>query len=166
MDNETIDVVEETKRFFRVEEIKSLLTVHNLSRLIITIITLIIFYAIYKAIKRLIDRQTEKKINKNAAFLINKIISYAFYVIMAMYIMGLFGIDLSAVWGAAGIAGLAIGFAAQTTVSNMFSGIFVLTEKAIKIGDTCIMSQSIRDHVSKVAVSVVAAIVLTSGVIG
>ena len=52
-----------------------------------------------------------------------------------MYVLGLFGIKLSAIWGAAGIAGVAIGFAAQTSVSNLISGLFVVTDKAMKIGD-------------------------------
>jgi small-conductance mechanosensitive channel len=52
-----------------------------------------------------------------------------------MYVLGLFGINLGAIWGAMGIAGVAIGFAAQTTVSNLISGIFIVTEKTMKIGD-------------------------------
>lgn len=52
-----------------------------------------------------------------------------------MYILGLFGIKLSAIWGAAGIAGIAIGFAAQTSISNIISGLFVLTEGTLKVGD-------------------------------
>ena len=57
-----------------------------------------------------------------------------------MYILGLFGINLKAIWGAAGVAGLAIGFAAQTSVSNFISGLFVLGEKSMKIGDTISVS--------------------------
>ncbi len=136
MDNGTAsDVLSEAKRMFHIEEVKSLLTPHNVSRLIISLISLIVFYSVYKMIKKALDSRATKKLDKNASFLISRAISYIFYVIMGMYILGLLGIDLSAVWGAAGIAGLAIGFAAQTTVSNMFSGIFVITEKAIKIGD-------------------------------
>jgi small-conductance mechanosensitive channel len=45
------------------------------------------------------------------------------------------GIDLSGLLGAAGIAGVAIGFAAQTSVSNVISGLFVMTERAFKLGD-------------------------------
>ena len=58
-----------------------------------------------------------------------------FWIIIAMYVLSLFGIQLSAVWGAAGIAGLAVGFAAQTSVSNIISGIFVLSEKSMRVGD-------------------------------
>ena len=46
------------------------------------------------------------------------------------------GIDISAILGAAGIAGVAIGFAAQTSISNIISGLFVITERAFKINDT------------------------------
>ncbi|HPX47238.1 MAG TPA: mechanosensitive ion channel family protein, partial [Treponemataceae bacterium] len=45
------------------------------------------------------------------------------------------GVDLSAVLGAAGILGVAAGFAAQTSVSNIISGFFVMTERAFRIGD-------------------------------
>mgnify|MGYP000961946794 CR=1 FL=1 len=45
------------------------------------------------------------------------------------------GLDLTALLGAAGIAGIAIGFAAQTSVSNLISGLFLLTEKAYVVGD-------------------------------
>nr|WP_253678366.1 mechanosensitive ion channel family protein [Treponema sp. OMZ 788] len=45
------------------------------------------------------------------------------------------GININAFVGAAGIAGVAIGFAAQTSVSNIISGFFVLAEKAFKVGD-------------------------------
>jgi small-conductance mechanosensitive channel len=52
-----------------------------------------------------------------------------------MFILSLFGIKLSAIWGAAGVAGIAVAFAAQTSVSNIISGIFVIAEKTLKIGD-------------------------------
>jgi hypothetical protein len=34
-----------------------------------------------------------------------------------------------------GIADVVIGFAAQTIVSNLISGVFIITEKTMKIGD-------------------------------
>jgi len=45
------------------------------------------------------------------------------------------GVNLSALLGAAGIAGIAIGFAAQTSVSNLISGIFLISERPFQIGD-------------------------------
>ena len=45
------------------------------------------------------------------------------------------GVDLISVLGAAGVAGVAIGFAAQTTLSNIISGIFIMGERSIRPGD-------------------------------
>ena len=73
-----------------------------------------------------------------------------------MYVLSLFGVKLAAIWGAAGIAGVAIGFAAQTSVSNLISGLFVLTEGAIKIGDTIIVDgiTGVVDSINLISVTV------------
>ena len=71
----------------------------------------------------------------NSSYLVTKLIKYAFYVIIIFLILGLFNIKLTALFGAAGIAGIAIGFAAQTSFSNIISGLFLLTEHALTVGD-------------------------------
>jgi small-conductance mechanosensitive channel len=45
------------------------------------------------------------------------------------------GFDLSVVLGAAGILSVAIGFASQTSASNLISGLFLMMERPFSIGD-------------------------------
>ncbi|MBR5214408.1 MAG: mechanosensitive ion channel family protein [Akkermansia sp.] len=45
------------------------------------------------------------------------------------------GIDVVSILGAAGVMGVAIGFASQTSLSNLISGIFLISERSFKIGD-------------------------------
>ncbi len=45
------------------------------------------------------------------------------------------GVDLVSVLGAAGVVGIAVGFASQTTLSNFISGIFLVSERSVSIGD-------------------------------
>ena len=45
------------------------------------------------------------------------------------------GVDLVSILGAAGVAGIAIGFASQTALSNLISGFFLISESSFKIGD-------------------------------
>jgi small-conductance mechanosensitive channel len=45
------------------------------------------------------------------------------------------GFDLTLVAGAAGVLTVALGFASQTSASNVISGLFVLTEGSIVVGD-------------------------------
>jgi small-conductance mechanosensitive channel len=52
-----------------------------------------------------------------------------------MAVLGELGVKLTALLGAAGIVGIAVGFASQTSVSNIISGLFLISEKPFAIGD-------------------------------
>lgn len=45
------------------------------------------------------------------------------------------GVNVMSILGAAGVLGVAIGFASQTSLSNLICGIFIITERSIAIGD-------------------------------
>ncbi|NNK57061.1 MAG: mechanosensitive ion channel family protein [Desulfofustis sp.] len=52
---------------------------------------------------------------------------YAFFVV--------WNIDMTAWLASAGIAGIAIGFAAKDSLSNLFSGVFIIADAPYKVGD-------------------------------
>jgi len=60
----------------------------------------------------------------------------AIIFIAGMQILGLLGINVSPLLASAGIAGLAIGFGAQTLVKDFINGFFILAENQYDIGDT------------------------------
>jgi small-conductance mechanosensitive channel len=62
----------------------------------------------------------------------------AFYGILGLFIASALsdlGMDLSILLGAAGILTVALGFASQTSASNIISGLFLLGEKPFGVGD-------------------------------
>lgn len=136
--------------------IKGFLTWENLFKTIGAVLTLLIIWIIYRLILRGIKKVPAEKTTQHRQMILRKIVKYCFYIICIIYILGLFGVKLSAIWGAAGIAGVAIGFAAQTSVSNLISGLFVLTEGALKVGDTIIVGDvtGIVDTISLLSVRV------------
>jgi len=83
----------------------------------------------------IVRRLSRKRLSPRTSEILVKAVRYSGFFIVAVNIANMAGFDLSALLGAAGIAGIAIGFAAQTSVSNLISGIFLLTEKAYAIGD-------------------------------
>ncbi len=56
--------------------------------------------------------------------------------ISAMQVLPLLGINMGPLLASAGIAGLAIGFGAQTLVKDFINGFFILAENQYDIGDT------------------------------
>ena len=57
------------------------------------------------------------------------------YLIAAFMILGEIGVDLAPLLAGAGVAGLAVGFGAQSLVKDMFSGLFILLEDQYAVGD-------------------------------
>lgn len=59
------------------------------------------------------------------------------FVIVVLVGLASFGVNLTATLAGLGIGGLALAFAAQKTLGNLFGGVAVLAENALKVGDTC-----------------------------
>jgi small-conductance mechanosensitive channel len=115
--------------------LKEYFTLPFLFKILNIVAALFIFYVLYKIIRKYTKKIGTKKLKPQTAMMLDKAIKYAFQILVVVYILGQFGIKLNALLGAAGIAGIAIGFAAQTSISNIISGFFVLWERALQIGD-------------------------------
>jgi small-conductance mechanosensitive channel len=106
-----------------------------LKRFIIIVFTVLFIFVVFNLLKIVILKVTKGKINEHRALMLRKSIQYAAWIIAALFVFKSLGIDSSAILGAAGIAGVAIGFAAQTSMSNLISGLFLLSEKPCEVGD-------------------------------
>ena len=76
-----------------------------------------------------------KKLSRQSDMVLQKGILYAGMMVVGMMALQQFGIKPSALLGAAGIIGIALGFASQTSVSNIISGLFLIGEKPFEVGD-------------------------------
>jgi small-conductance mechanosensitive channel len=77
----------------------------------------------------------KKRMNPRASSIVEKAVKYVGVVVVLVNAAEIAGINLTAALGAAGIAGIALGFAAQTSVSNIISGLFLFSEKTFQLGD-------------------------------
>lgn len=100
-----------------------------------TAIAIFLVLVVFGVINRVIGKMLTPSLPQPRAFVIKKIVRYTGYVVAIMTLFNALGVDLSALLGAAGIAGIAVGFAAQTSVSNVISGLFLISEKHFQIGD-------------------------------
>jgi MscS family membrane protein len=58
-------------------------------------------------------------------------------VLAVLAILGILGFNLTTLLAGLGIGGIAIAFAAQKTLENLFGGVSVLADEVIRVGDYC-----------------------------
>ncbi|TFG60069.1 MAG: mechanosensitive ion channel family protein, partial [Spirochaetales bacterium] len=121
------------KEFFTPERLKVIFKVG------VTIVGGLFFFRILAFI---VSRFTKRRISAQASMIVRKAIFYTGVIIVLMVVLKQLGFTLTALLGAAGVVGIGVGFAAQKSISNLISGVFLISEKpfsvndAIKIGET------------------------------
>lgn len=96
---------------------------------------LVLCYPIVLFAAKTIRKAAEKKLTPQMAMLIGKSFLYSTLAIITLMILREFNVKLTPLLGAAGIVGVAVGFASQTSLSNLISGVFLIIEKPFEVGD-------------------------------
>lgn len=81
--------------------------------------------------RRLLRRSSTAQVT----MLVTKAINYTGIAIIGSALLVQLGVNLTPILGAAGIVGLAVGIASQASLSNIISGLFLVSEKPFSIGD-------------------------------
>ncbi|MEM7698530.1 MAG: mechanosensitive ion channel family protein [Verrucomicrobiota bacterium] len=83
-----------------------------------------------------------KKFGAQQGLVVQKLVRYAGVILTTMLVFHEFGFSLAPLLGAAGIVGLGIAFASQTSVSNIISGLFLIAERPFSVGDAISVGQT------------------------
>jgi small conductance mechanosensitive channel len=109
---------------------------------LILVLAMVALRAIHRVIPRLretIAERQETDEDGQRVRTLSRVVRYALTVaiavITALLILGELGVSVAPILGAAGVAGIAIGFGAQTLVKDYFTGFFLLLENQIRHGD-------------------------------
>jgi len=71
------------------------------------------------------------------ARLVQKIIKATIVIVGTVSIFYIAGINLTAVLTGLGIGGIAVAFAAQKTLENLFGGVMIISDQSVRVGDFC-----------------------------
>ena len=135
-----------------------ILRYHNLfsiyDKIFQTILSFLVFLIIFKVIIILIHGLKDIFRNKPIKFFDKKF--YPFFekglklvvlVIYLFFIFKLWNIDLTPLLAGAGLAGLALAFVAQDSISNILGGVSVFADRAYEIGDYVVVDNKHRGEV-------------------
>ncbi len=97
---------------------------------------LVIGLVLARVLSQLTYKAVVAPMGAHTAATLRRIVLYALIILSVMVALRELGFSLSVLLGAAGILSIALGFASQTSASNLVSGIFLVAEKAFVVGDT------------------------------
>lgn len=108
-----------------VTKIISALLILLTARLLVLLFTEVFLFPYYQ----------RKEINIGSQYAIDQLFKYFIYVIAILYALGAVGIDLTILLGGAAALLVGIGLGLQQTFNDLISGIILLSERTVEVGD-------------------------------
>lgn len=106
--------------------------VHKIIRILFV---LIIGSASIHLVSFMVRRSLYKHLSRQSMMLVVRTIIYTGYIGLVLIVIRELNYDLTALFGAAGVVGIVIGVASQTSIGNIISGLFLVSEKSFELGD-------------------------------
>lgn len=88
-----------------------------------------------RMLKKYFSQMCSQRFSVHSGMLLGRVIFYSGLLFIMITILHECGFNVSALLGVAGVFGFAIGFASQTSISNIISGFFLVLERPFSIGD-------------------------------
>ncbi|UCH62043.1 MAG: mechanosensitive ion channel family protein [Fidelibacterota bacterium] len=115
--------------------IAGILTYDKAMALIRALLVIIAGYAVAKLAGVGVKRLFRERLETSRLRIFHRSIYYTIFLLFIISGLKELGFNLSVMLGAAGILSVALGFAAQTSVSNLISGLFLIGERPFSVGD-------------------------------
>ncbi len=96
---------------------------------------LLVGVVVARLLSRIPQRAMSKRFSPHHIMLARR---FSYYLVLALFVasaLSELGFSLGVLLGAAGVLSVAIGFASQTSASNLISGLFLIGERPFGIGD-------------------------------
>jgi small-conductance mechanosensitive channel len=96
----------------------------------------LVYYAAWLVAQALLANATTRAgLDRSLIQLLRNVVGVVVVALAVVTVMDQFGVDVLGVITALGVVGIAVGFAAQDTLSNFISGVTLLIERPFRIGD-------------------------------
>jgi small-conductance mechanosensitive channel len=92
-------------------------------------------YLLARVVRGLVGSVLKNRVSEHVVLLARRVVFFAVTTLIVISVMRECGFNLTVLLGAAGLLTVAIGFAAQTSASNIISGVFLLSEQPFVVGD-------------------------------
>lgn len=116
-------------------DLSSFFSIETVDKFIRIVFILVVGIGSIQFISHLIKRSLRKQLSRQRMMIISRTVVYTGYVGLVLIVIRELNYDLTALFGAAGVVGIVIGVASQTSIGNIVSGLFLVSEKSFELGD-------------------------------
>jgi MscS family membrane protein len=113
-----------------------------LSRFIYSMIVVVVGYLVIKVFDIIIGewgkglaKKTKTSVDDTIISLLHKVAQIIMVILVFLFILDGWGIEIGPLLASLGVAGIAVAFALQSTIANIFGGVALILDKTIKKGD-------------------------------
>lgn len=125
------------------------------SRIVYSVLSFLIAIIIYRFIDIVITSTVMSydidAIKRSLIKVILSTIKVIIFIIAGLFTLTLWGVQIQPFLAGLGIAGLAVALALQSTLSNIFSGIALVLDKTIKVGDLIYLDSTTKGKVADIS---------------
>jgi MscS family membrane protein len=113
-----------------------------LSRFIYSLIVIVIGYLVIKIFDIIIGewgrgfaKKAKTNVDDTIISLLHKVAQIVMVILVLLFILDGWGVQIGPLLASLGVAGIAVAFALQSTIANIFGGISLILDKTLKKGD-------------------------------
>lgn len=118
-----------------IKEVSKYLTPETVASFLRVAFILVVVLPICFVVARWVRKWATNKFSAQRGLVASKLIRYTSVTVAVLIIFRELGFSIAPLLGAAGIVGVALAFASQTSVSNIISGLFLIAENPFSVGD-------------------------------
>lgn len=104
-------------------------------RILVALGVLIVGIVVLRISARLFSKHILRNLREQSREMVRKALVYTGALFLIVGSLRAAGVEITALLGAAGVVGIAIGIASQASLSNIISGLFLVSERFFEIGD-------------------------------
>jgi MscS family membrane protein len=121
---------------------------------VVVYVAVLIFHIIdillFSAVKKLARGKNNFDAMKDLISLVKSVARVVLGVLALLYILSVWGVEIGPFLAGLGIAGIAIALALQPILANIFSGIAMILDKSVKVGDVIQLDDSTSGTVAEI----------------
>ncbi len=128
-----------------VETLRSITWTEQVQQIVSAVVIILLGFVAARVLRR---RLPLDRLHPQHQLIIRRFAGYVVLGIALAWALQQLGVSLGVVLGAAGLLTVAVGFAAQTSVSNLISGLFLMVEQPFVVGDVIKVAEATGEVVS------------------